>query len=1103
MDFFYDWDFEAEDSWQRSNAEWLMGMYKKADEVFHERYNKREAFREFEKMLRELEGKRKSLKSDNVYLLRLAYLAEGNVYLRRGQYEEERFQDSQEDFRKAVNFLSQALPVISKEEEDRLSLLVRIDLGRYFRTMGRSHGERRYFERALSEFKTVCKEIRNVCRKNDGLKGWQIHLWMTATMNIGRVYKYQYRLTDAKECFEKAANLLMPVYLESAEEEERHRDPNIYHYENPIELRKWWQEQELIRRVDDYNAINWKSDEAGEESSTFWEYLKKGMKQWQERDSFSGHYLRQALIQMGIVYQKERKYRYAHQLSEIVLRYLDPENVDAANNLAVCRRKCVELRKTAEPKMRPKEGQTPDYFHMDYEDVFGYLKERNNRFAELNYYKCCFRTPEKREEAIRGLESRLKENPHDLQVKFLLGKFYQRSRKPEDREKGQKIFWQVYNESPYIRKGTIGLKAYYSMTEGLLEKRAFRQALGQLEKILRECEQGEEISKTESSGGNGNGESEGSFQYKAAVDFPAEMESGWCLQNLGRYEEAISRYQTILRRWEYEKEHFKMQPDYYDWVRVMNNLGGCYLSMERIETGDMDNGRENKGENYINKALECFKEILDKNATDDLARRYQAYGYLLLSEKYKKNTLNKAKEMFDILAVEAGKDDIIYACSGRVKVTMKLLEKKKWKDEKLVKDMKRMLQYASGVYSTRACAHFAEFVMKCSKLTGSEEERESLYKALSGIRMGEGEEGYQAFQNFFQNDEVSKLTAVPLGRVLVWLYQLYGEILDLKELCLYRYPGKGKYPVHYTSLDTLRKLLNAPDGGTPYLRLSNTMYMNDSMEGECFIDLLRQYGGKDAKKWFSNYFPRRNESEKAKSTETEKKQAKEIPPVNECTYVVSFSTRRDAIHMWIPYAKGAEGCMIEFADGFFDTYDERDIVTDVSSYSDTDYPLYNIQYLQKAQDNNIGNALPNGQTTIKYDLTKNEKNEKIEKCVQNIMEQLGSLEKEIASDDEQMKTVRDTVRLFVTRCLNEVRFLFKDAEYEYENEVRMQHFSNDPMLEYGCAIPKLYVNVERDIQIEEVTLGSKVSESDAKELAAWLYKTGKVKHVTKSMRHYR
>ena len=96
------------------------------------------------------------------------------------------------------------------------------------------------------------------------------------------------------------------------------------------------------------------------------------------------------------------------------------------------------------------------------------------------------------------------------------------------------------------------------------------------------------------------------------------------------------------------------------------------------------------------------------------------------------------------------------------------------------------------------------------------------------------------------------------------------------------------------------------------------------------------------------------------------------------------------------------------------------------------------------------------------------------------------------------------IRNFVSGCLNEVHFLIKSSEYSHEKEVRMLHYSYEPKFDTeSFDVPRLYVEMERNIRIKEVKLGSKISDSQINEIVSWLAKTGKVECITKSGRHYK
>lgn len=388
----------------------------------------------------------------------------------------------------------------------------------------------------------------------------------------------------------------------------------------------------------------------------------------------------------------------------------------------------------------------------------------------------------------------------------------------------------------------------------------------------------------------------------------------------------------------------------------------------------------------------------------------------------------------------------------------------------------------------------------------------TMYRSLARIRLRKSEEGYGLFQGFMENDTFRRLEATKRGEILVALFRLYEQIIKIKALCRYRsIPDNenddSKSPVHYTKIDTLKKILPDDKKNSGKLRLWNTVYMNDSFEGSCFIDMMAQVGkkifkynneGSDNKKTIDEkmkiYFPFLDK-QSSKNDDT-------LIPINENIYVTSFSEQRNEIHMWVPYADDAKGCAITFADDFFDIRRTEDLLTDASSYSDDDYPLYKIQYLDESEwekwiaqdttelkdffkDNQIGNILESMKEiwNILYELD--------DRINDNIMN---------TSTSDETKFIQN----FVSKCLNEVRFLIKSSEYSFEKEVRMLHYSNDPKIDAeNFTVPRLYVEVNRDIQIKEVKLGSKVNDSQANEIVSWLTKTGKVQKITKSKRHYK
>ncbi len=482
--------------------------------------------------------------------------------------------------------------------------------------------------------------------------------------------------------------------------------------------------------------------------------------------------------------------------------------------------------------------------------------------------------------------------------------------------------------------------------------------------------------------------------------------------------------------------------------------------------------------------------------------------------------LEKARAYFE--TSDAASPYNVHTHSGWLAVMLLLLEAKDWNDSRQIAGIETKLRYTTGVWSMKACAKLARFIKEIEKREllrnpsrneahrlETDERIKMLYRSYARIRLGEREEGSGLFRHLLDTDIFRWLSAEDRGKILAVLFLIYETILRIKEQRRYvsdDAAGEAVSPVHYTKLQTLKKLLETGGGSAPKLRLWNTVYMNDSFEGECFMEMMRSVRkGEAAARQLKAYFPYLENSSKKDSMES----------INENIYVCSFSRQTDQIHMWIPYADDAKGCAIIFGDDFFDVRKggsapaggdgscAENPLTEASDYSDHDYPLYRIQYVNinrwKEEDKNGGSGTPSPEIgpVIKH-------MEDIWRLLDEMDSCLAETGKKYTHRDIQWNKAAKTVRNFVADCLNEIRFLFKSDEYSYEDEVRMIRCSYEPKIEEQIfQIPRLYVEVERDIQIKEVKLGSKISPSDANEIFSWLKKSGKVDVVSRSSKHYK
>lgn len=106
-------------------------------------------------------------------------------------------------------------------------------------------------------------------------------------------------------------------------------------------------------------------------------------------------------------------------------------------------------------------------------------------------------------------------------------------------------------------------------------------------------------------------------------------------------------------------------------------------------------------------------------------------------------------------------------------------------------------------------------------------------------------------------------------------------------------------------------------------------------------------------------------------------------------------------------------------------------------------------------------------------------------------------------EDEQFAQAvsesKNVIRAFAADRINEIRFLFKDADYEYEGEVRVIYTDS---AEHSAAkndissdVPRVYVNIERELEKLTIGLGSRIEDATVDKYVTWLKHTKRVEKV--------
>lgn len=1005
-----------------------------------------------------------------------------NLYLRNGQCEEQKFHNTSESYKKALELLRKHRPPEKNSikgangEDTLLNLLIHLNLGKYMRNMS-------YFE-SRSRFSLASHEFEKVKSFLEGEKNFQnqnhLQIWLEAKTNIGKCQKNLYELEKSKTTFQGVVSGLLPWVSVGRKNifEQKHLKLNL---SQPSETEK-----------------------------IIYAHLK-------DEKQLADLFFIRALIQLAIICRKQRDYETAKAICQIVID-MEPENIDALNNLGVCYRK---------------DGEFEDAINQ-----FQDLMEKGDRFATINYWKSILRLEESDQEKRHASKEEIQkflgqdkpnwehtllqaQNEQDWEHSLIQGRFLQLQK---DLKMAYAIFEKLYEKYPFIHYGTIGLKAYYNMAACLMQEGKYQQAKGILDEILNTCPD----------------------------DRLSMIDKGWCLMQTNQYKAAKDLYLDVMnlpQNWvdsasktldtigttpgsaDKTPDSADETPDpiinwknncslsTYEQVKQLNNLGECYLRIGDIQKASILFQRvldeESNNIEALNFKAQCLMqegEQLEKaEKYDDAAEKYNMAIAFLEDAILKRECVDPdRKERLPLIS------HLIIAKAAYVQAVNKknapLLNREGQPAETLIsKEYLEyyLLYYPDASYSQKACCEFAEFLLDSDHSNSRIPDQEALnrYRAFSRIHLWKKEEGCEKFSHFIKSPEFMSTGASKRGKILAWLFLIYRDVRKIKDAC--RYSPKAScheilIPAHYTSLNTLKKLAAEENA---YLRLWNSVYMNDPNEGSCFLELLKATCNnlpeqENADAALSKYFPHLNNTKE------------NLSPTNSNVYITSFCREKDDLQMWRLYGDDAKGCSLVFADDFFDIRSRIEGPLDLTEYSDHDYPLYEVQYIdeEKLMKDGEIKIISGKKTETSSQISENRtlqmnetKAAQIKKHLESIWKHITSLQNWMAEKKEEIKpNSAAAVTAFLADALNEIRFLFKYSYFEKEEELRLVQFSYHPKFEHEAfPIPRMYINVEREIQLKEVMLGTKIKAQRKDEIVSWLYATGKVEKVTESQKHYK
>ncbi|WP_455682951.1 tetratricopeptide repeat protein [Thomasclavelia sp.] len=752
--------------------------------------------------------------------------------------------------------------------------------------------------------------------------------------------------------------------------------------------------------------------------------------------------LLESLINLAILKRKSFIYDEAIAILYYVLTKIDSSNIDALNNIASC------LRKQKDPK--------PDTAKIYFNKVLEI--DKKNFYAELGIVKCLV---ERRDcdTALENLERLSLDYRGKKEIMLWKGICYKNK---GDNYQAIKLFNEIYYSGD-LDKNLVVLKACDCIGECYLGMRKFSEAKTYFQKILEYHPN----------------------DIKVLKDF------GWCLQLLGEYEKAIEKYKKILEN--------KMPKSDYEKISTKNNLGECYYLTDRFKDAENifdevlkieeDNWHTliHRGDcliKWANKIIEIKAKY--KKSMTEISKYYKEISSFLNTyeiEKISQINNNYSKTYIDTICDEIIKHRFIDAISSYDSASL------------YINQNDDMYEHFDSQYILALCLAGENNVekiidskledkikgwlskpVKYIEMSGSlklfnyikEKKDSKLYELYDNIQPAHLDPFYYTCNNIKRNKTYIKYKSKgngECGKLLGELYQIYDAILKIKNLCRVKNKQKNAY-YHYTKLNTLKLLLSKKDPeNSPKFRLFNTACMNDPTEGIRFYEILNKIS-KD-KTEFNNYLLNLSDDDNMLSEYSN-------------VYISSLTSNSDDISMFYLYGNYGMGCSIRFDSGFFDLYD--------SKYQDY-YSLYKVYYLNDKLE-----------IIQEENKTKDTESDKLTEALETLVGKINSFDSKLKNIFDN-KEDKEEIYNIVKNMFNEIRYLFKGQEYKNEKEYRVMKLSDKPLIDETPKIPRLYIEIDRDIELEEVILGPKVT--NGYQIVPWLKETKKVKSIKKSKRNYR
>jgi len=525
------------------------------------------------------------------------------------------------------------------------------------------------------------------------------------------------------------------------------------------------------------------------------------------------------------------------------------------------------------------------------------------------------------------------------------------------------------------------------------------------------------------------------------------FELGTIYNNLATIFCQKKRYEDAIQEYSKALEIFKALcgADYSSIATTLNNLAKVYLELgEHVHALD-----------YYCQALSIREKILGLSHPDT-AKTYAAMAEIYdLQKDYDKSILlyKKALNIF----IDALGEETPYIAAVYTKIAS-IYQKKACYQEALEYYNKAIKIQHSSISSDNVVLNSINIIGEDNNITQitsltegpiSQDNLKIVIDALTKRVFSDLEQAKKSDYTLFKN-HFSEFQRI----IRIIKKELIFETTDDTEIC------------HYSKLSTLKYIIQ-PKGSTfqPRLRISNIAYLNDPSEGNVLFQLLKKVTKSDVTNMLLG-----NEI-------MEENKLAEVPFSK--VFIGSFSAAKNKLPMWTLYGDNSKGCCLVFDNHFFDKRNE--LVEAQSNMDDKKIPsqeliLYQVKYLNLDYLNETDPIISHL------------------KKIANILDLFANIISKY-----------DSVRIWVMTLLDEIRFLFKDSDYDYENEVRIIIHAQNAEIQVDDGInelniPRLYVNLQRKLIYKEVILGSKIDRPNT--VAPFLLHSGMVNKVTKSGINY-